>query len=114
VLGTWDGIQEYLLRMQILATETPHVARFVKGVDQGLHNFLLHRNVLRSCAGVENGERVFTLGYVSEERIRITEDGRIADPSGRISAVIHQYDRHPKIVSLVTEWFNESALTAHR
>lgn len=114
VFGTWDGIQEYLLRMQILATETPQVARFVKGVDQGLHNFLLHRNVLRSWAAAENGERVFTLGYVPEARICVTEDRRIADSGGHVSALIHQYDRHPRIVSLVTEWFNEPALAAHR
>jgi hypothetical protein len=101
VLGTWRGILEYLLHMQILATQAKPTARFVKGVDQGLHNLLLHRNLLDSSAVAENGARVFTLGYVGETGIRMTEDGRVADLHGRVSPLVHQYDRHPGLAERV-------------
>ncbi len=101
VLGSWHGILEYLLIMQILTTHTAREARFLKGVDQGIHNVVVHEKLLRSCSAVPNGERVLTLGYVPEKDVQITSNGKIADRKGRISQVIHQFDRHPKLVELV-------------
>ena len=101
VLGSWRGILAYLLTMQIMITEMPRPTRFIKGIDQGLHNVMLSRQLLRSCDKVRNGERVLTLGYVAEQNVRINDEGKIVDPNGHVIPVIHQYDRHPKVAGLM-------------
>lgn len=103
VLGTGEGILRYLLLMQLATFECAVEARLLEGIDQGIHNVLLHRDRLPGVVTVENAEHVFTMGTVPQENVLITPDRKVADLHGRICPVLHQYDRHPAVVSLVNE-----------
>jgi tetratricopeptide (TPR) repeat protein len=100
-LGSWTGIIEYLIVMRIFALEYSVARDLVQGVDQGMHNLLVRRNLLRDCRTVENGERVFTLHYVPKDELHITSRNEVACNNGQLPAVIHQYDRHPQLRELV-------------
>jgi hypothetical protein len=107
VLGSWWGILNYLLLMQLYAYECPPNARLKIGIDQGIHNFLLHTGRLDSVAFEENAKRVWSLHYVPDTDIFITPQQRMADANGHVSPVVHQYDRHPNLAKLVAEQFGD-------
>jgi hypothetical protein len=108
VLGTWNGILRYLLLMQLTTFQCAVPARLLEGIDQGIHNVILHRNKLPAVTVVENAEHVFTMGTVPRENVLITRDKKVADLRGRICPVLHQYDRHPAVVELVNELYGAS------
>ena len=69
---------EHLLRLQVQTT----------GLDQAVHNYVLHSKQVRSALLVPNGGgTVATLG--------ITPADEVAPLLG--AAVLHQYDRHPQL-----------------
>lgn len=90
-LGTLDGIITYLLHMQILALRIRRVARHTVGIDQGIHNVMLHKRIVPNAGMVENGRIVGTIGHGIEDA-HVTPDGLIRNGDGSIIPVIHQYD----------------------
>ena len=58
LLGSWQGILNYLLMMQLCTYEIAPHSRFIFGIDQGIHNFLLHTGRLDSVTFDENAKRV--------------------------------------------------------
>jgi hypothetical protein len=108
LLGTWTGILNYLLMIQLCAYECAPQIRFVFGIDQAIHNLLLCTGRLDQVALVENAKHVWSLHHVPGTDIFITPQGRIADSRGRVCPVIHQYDRHPILARLVTERFGDA------
>jgi hypothetical protein len=103
VLGTWTGILRYLLVMQLGAFECALAARLIEGVDQAIHNVMLYRGRLAQPRVAGNAEHVFTMGIVPPNNVVITPDGKITDLSGRISPIVHQYNRHPTVMKFVRE-----------
>lgn len=98
--GTLRGITEYLLQMQIMALELPRSARYRVGIDQGIHNVMLHRNLLSGHGVLENARHVVTLGRGHQD-ITIAEDGTFLGSDGRRIKVVHQYDYHPRYQDMV-------------
>jgi hypothetical protein len=105
VLGTWNGILRYLLLMQLTTFECAAPARLMRGIDQGIHNVIIHRNRLQPVTVAENGEHVFTMGYVPDTSVIITPEKKVADSSGRVCSVLRQYDRHAAVAHLVSELY---------
>jgi GT2 family glycosyltransferase len=104
-LGSWSGILEYLIGMQLAALEYSLSGDLVQGVDQGMHNVLVHGNLLRDCRTVENGERVLTLHYVPQEALKVNSQNEVIGSDGQPAAVVHQYDRHPQLCQLVEQMY---------
>lgn len=101
VFGTWNRVLEYLLMMQLVSFECAIEARKTIGIDQAIHNVLVHCQQIEPLTVVENGIHVLTMGYVAETEIQITPDNKIMDRHGRLSPILHQYDRHPAVQRLI-------------
>jgi hypothetical protein len=108
LLGSWQGILNYLLMMQLCTYEIAPHSRFIFGIDQGIHNYLLCTGRLDRVAFDENAKHVWSLHYVPGTDIFVTPQQRIADGKGHVSAVVHQYDRHPILAKLVAEKFGDT------
>jgi len=100
--GTTIGTQESILHY--LDTLLAHAPRELmerlagqKGHDQAIHNYLLHTGALPNVTAVENGEHVWTLFYVPEREIAINARGATVAATGRLPAILHQYNFKPAI-----------------
>lgn len=63
--------------------------------DQGVHNFLIRTGRFPGGKLVPNGHgRVLTMGLL--ESVSVTEDV-VLNSDGTVPAVLHQYDRHPRL-----------------
>jgi len=91
--GTLHGTVEYLLQMQIMALGLPRVARYRTGIDQGIHNVMLHTGLLSNAGVIENGTEVVTLGRGRQD-LWIGPDGTFHAAHGHRIRVVHQYDYH--------------------
>jgi len=65
------------------------------GADQAACNVIAHLNLVGGEV-LPNYGRVATIGLTSPERLRL-EDGLILNPDGGASAIVHQYDRIPRL-----------------
>ena len=84
VLGYLEVMADFLLRL-------PHQG---VGLDQAVHNYVLHKGLVPGARLVPNGAgSVSTLGIVPEARV----------PELLSSAVLHQYDRHPAVAEALLE-----------
>ncbi len=94
-IGTVPSMIEYLERMSTYLAKTESE----KGIDQAVHNFLVYNDMLPDLRIFENGSGpVLNLDHT--RRISFNEDGCVVNGEGDIINVIHQYDRHPGLVSL--------------
>jgi hypothetical protein len=67
------------------------------GLDQAVHNYVLHRRLVPHARLVPNGQGlVATLGLVPAEAVGALVDG---------AAVLHQYDRHPALQAALVRRF---------
>jgi hypothetical protein len=72
------------------------------GADQAALNVIVHQGLAPAIA-VANFRRVATIGYTQAPGI--DPQGRLTNPDGSISPIIHQYDRHPAAKAAVeTRW----------
>jgi len=95
-LGRLSSIRDYLDRFMQEADRHP-LALNVGGIDQGIHNLLIHRRGISGA--IDNDEHVFaTLGYAPSNSIKIDADRILVD--GKAPAVVHQWDRH----ELLRDW----------
>jgi hypothetical protein len=94
VCGRAIGIFDYLAQKQLLALELPASARSTWGVDQGLHNYILHAGLTRAATSKPNFTRVATLGSVRGNTLVYDANGRVVNSDGEISEIVHQWNRH--------------------
>lgn len=103
-LGSTGNIMKYLNMVvdifRQLKNKNPNAYRI--NVDQGIHNFIAHNTHYFTEGSVkDNGDIVATIGFTlnkSPEKIKIEGDVLYLD--GKKPAVIHQYDRSPKLVEM--------------
>ncbi len=107
VLGTREATVAYLnaMRAELWAQAT---AGRLAGLDQGAHNALFRTGRLPGARAVANGERVFTVGSMFREDLRVDAQDRVLTAAGRVPEVVHQYDRHPHLIDAILR-----ALTCH-
>jgi hypothetical protein len=87
--GTTFGILRYLLAMtrELSSRSAP----IEGGVDQGVHNYIVHMRPLRNAWLDPTDSLVATMHFVPEESVKTTSDGILID--GRMVPVVHQWDR---------------------
>jgi hypothetical protein len=72
--------------------------------DQGIHNAMAYTGALNHLNPkiIKNGDGpVLHVGMMTEGQLRFDGRGRLVDAAGNPYAVIHQYDRHPKLIALL-------------
>ena len=95
--GTRKPMLGYLERICRYAFVTK-VFKTCSGVDQGFHNWIVHRDPVAGHKLINNEGPVYTMGLYDKNEIKINNDGYIVNNSnGNIPAVLHQYDRFPMV-----------------
>jgi hypothetical protein len=94
-IGSSEGVRAYL---EVMVSELSRLKRHVHGIDQGVHNVVVHRGLVPGSRLVPNLDGVvLTLGKMSASAAtRVLEERRDE------VRVIHQYDRHPELAQDVT------------
>ncbi|MFY0607975.1 MAG: hypothetical protein JXR10_14750 [Cyclobacteriaceae bacterium] len=68
------------------------------GYDQGAHNYVVWKKLIRDFELIENGEGPVTTMYTSEYHdFIVSEDGLMLNKDGSKVSVIHQYFGHPDL-----------------
>ncbi len=99
---TIGGVSQVLLYLSALHHHLVPPVAFI-GDDQGGHNYLVHHNLLGPLRMMRNMKGpVLTMGYMPCETIRWNNRGNIIDSGGHIINILHQYDRHPDLLKLVS------------
>lgn len=88
--GTTSGIMRYLLAMTRELRDTP--PPFVNGVDQAVHNYIVHMRPLRNAWCDTTDSLAATMHFVPDESVQTTPQGVHVD--GTLVPVLHQWDRN--------------------
>lgn len=108
LLGRFDGVLEYLRQMQILSYALRPEVRQMHGIDQGIHNLILHRGIVAGSCASRNGVLVGTVGYGLPQGVHI-RNAAVCRPDGQPIPVLHQYDRHPEYNALFASRYGQAA-----
>lgn len=104
-LGKTDQMLEYLSTMtQYLTIPDRCYKDGGSGLDQAVHNYIIHEKVMTGFKLFENDEGpVLTLGYMSEEEMQKNDEGLILNRNGEVINVLHQFDRHPSLTKEILD-----------
>jgi hypothetical protein len=91
-MGSYSGIMRYLSTMIEAATRANPESLGIDGIDQGIHNVIIHDGALKDFRLIENQRLVATLGHTKADRLSLSAEGKVINADGTMSAVIHQYD----------------------
>jgi hypothetical protein len=86
-MGSRPAVEAYL---RVLVDGLVGLPRQPKGIDQAVHNFVIHNGLVPNVRLCANGDGpVLTLGAMSSEQA----EAFVTRPDARVS-VLHQHDRH--------------------
>lgn len=98
--GTTGGMLRYLFAMTTeLANLAGHDALRTRGIDQGIHNYLIRMRPFSNAQFDTSDRLAATLGLVPDAAITCTPDALLVD--GRRTPVLHQYDRNSRALDYV-------------
>lgn len=102
-VGTVMGPREEVVRFCRLVLMLAAIPRSdiggTFGADQAACNLALHLGLLKARVNPNFG-RVATIGLTPSESLSF-ENGRVINPDGSVSAIVHQHDRHPALAAAV-------------
>lgn len=101
VLGPRAAMMRFCRTLLMLAAIPRSEIGGAFGADQAACNIALHLGLIEGEVKANYG-RVATLGLTPGQRLTVA-DGRIVNPDGGVSAVVHQHDRHPHLLEVVYE-----------
>ncbi|MFM2042580.1 MAG: hypothetical protein RLY86_1156 [Pseudomonadota bacterium] len=107
VLGDRDAILAFCRQSLLLAAiPRAEVARtFGFGVDQATCNLIAHGRLIPGGVVHPNYGMVATVGRTPAAGLTLGPDGRVRNPDGTVSPILHQYDRHPHLLAeVVRRW----------
>jgi hypothetical protein len=97
VMGSTAAMTAYLARMTADLAAVPLRVRRKIGADTAFHNRIAHLTHAAPGILVENNEHVATMGIEPETTYRFDAGNAILTADGRLPAILHQYDRIPKV-----------------
>ena len=108
--GVATQMAVYLAEMSTRIEKLSPVSALVRGVDQGIHNFILHSQGARffGLAHYENSQGVYTMHTMiySGERFLISDKTyQLANRNSQVVPVVHQYDRYEPLRKMYTQCF---------
>lgn len=102
-VGTVMGPRADILRLcraiLMLATTPRSSIGGAFGADQAACNLAVHLGMIEAQV-MPNYGRVATLGLTDGAALSF-KDGKVVNPDGTISAIVHQHDRHPHLTGAV-------------
>lgn len=97
-IGSYDAMRAYLTALVEQLILLPCAAFW--GPDQAAHNYLLHSGGLPPTQNLENGtSAILTLSPRSS--FEIDDRGMVLNADGSVPTIVHQFDRHPELESLI-------------
>lgn len=109
-VGTVMGPRESMIRfcrtLLMLAAIPRSAIGGAFGADQAACNIALHLGLVEGEAKANYG-RIATIGLTPGEALSLDEAGRIGNPDGGVSAIVHQYDRHPVLMAAMHALWGE-------
>lgn len=104
-VGTVMGPRESMIRfcrtLLMLAAIPRSEIGGAFGADQAACNIALHLGLIEGQATPNYG-RIATIGMTPGDSLSL-KDGKVANPDGGVSAIVHQYDRHPALMAAMYE-----------
>ncbi|NJB66487.1 hypothetical protein GGQ74_000127 [Desulfobaculum xiamenense] len=103
-VGDHEAVLDYLDRMiDLMNGFVP--GRNMAGFDQGVHNHLLHNDLLPRVSVHDNSGPILTLATRRAEPV-CDERGDVLGDGGRPAVIVHQYDRVPHLFSRIRARFS--------
>jgi hypothetical protein len=101
--GPVDEIVAYLEQMCQRFMEVGNRILWNNGFDQAVHNELLRFGSLSEKVRIErsDGARLATMHHMSPDAVVVGADQRLRNAEGAIIAIVHQYDRHSTLRSVI-------------
>lgn len=96
-IGSYPSIIPYLDTMVYYIKKLGLKANII-GIDQGIHNYIVHKKLIDYKFFENLDGPVLTMGYVNSKSLRFDNDGFIINNNGDIINILHQYDRHRHIM----------------
>ena len=102
-LGPISEVEAYLQAMsREIWRRLPKVA-LIAQYDQGIHNYLIHTGRIKPELTDNQSGVIASLHYESPENIQTDPVKGLITVRGEAPAIVHQYDRHRKLVEFVRE-----------
>lgn len=105
IMGSYKGMMQFL-KIFIDTCIKYNVPYSIKGVDQGIFNFLVYSGRISFAEKHVNGRRILTLGTQNIEEVKIINSRFIynnVEPS-----IVHQFDRHESTYRFVNNAIAQS------
>jgi len=105
ILGPRDDMLRLIRQMMLLMAVPRSAVPAAFGADQAAVNLIAHWRLLGGAAVLPNHGRIATIGMTDPAALSLDPGGLIRGPGGRVSAIVHQYDRHPVLqASVEARW----------
>jgi hypothetical protein len=95
--GTSSGILRYLVAMTSELTSRPPPIE--GGIDQGIHNYIVHMHPLGNAWLDTTDSIVATMHYIAPEAVQVSNRGVLID--GMLVPVLHQWQKHQAVANYV-------------
>ena len=95
--------------LRLMLSEIQRMRSGAAYLDQAAHNVVLHRKAMAAVRRLQNFDGpILTIG--SEPNYQLNEANELANTDGSVIALVHQYDRHPQLASIVAARVRPSAV----
>ena len=112
VMGPRAEIARFCRTVMMLAAIPRSEIGGAFGADQAACNLAVHRGLIEAEI-VDNYRRVATLGLTPGASLSFI-DGKVVNPDGSTSAIVHQHDRHPHLAEPVHALWGEGSIRQER
>lgn len=112
VMGPREEVARFCRSILMLAAIPRSEIGGAFGADQAACNLAVHLGLVRASIQSNYG-RVATIGMTSGARLAFT-DGKVMNPDGGFSAIVHQHDRHPHLSAAVHAFWSRGERLCER
>jgi hypothetical protein len=112
VMGPRAEVLRFLRTVMMLAAIPRSEIGGAFGTDQAACNLAVHRGLIEAEI-VPNYRRVATLGMTPSASLTF-QDGKVVNPDGSTSAIVHQHDRHPHLADPVHDLWGAGSVRQER
>lgn len=107
-IGDHESIRVYINKMIEEFCKQPYQKMSERIYDQAMHNKLLITNNLADVTRCQPFESIIvTLGLYPIDQIAVNDQGFIINRNQEIIPIVHQHDRHPKLIQLCDNYIGK-------